>query len=189
LCIQSDQNVTATPSYPLSYLMPRLHLAVLTTRNDQERICENSFPSFKTQISCLLKLKFLACSMKQAFYPLYKQNIARAWPQQRTFLEAFLSVPSYQTCMYKRGIILSHSISRRRYFCKNIEYFWIFFASWWSKVAWFGQFVVLQINCDIIKLQNYQLWRHLGDVIKLRHLKYVIKMTSQKFSTFESPPP
>jgi len=27
----------------------------------------------------VLKLKFLACSMKQAFYPLYKQNIARAW--------------------------------------------------------------------------------------------------------------
>jgi len=26
----------------------------------------------------IIKLKFLACSMKQAFYPLYKQNIARA---------------------------------------------------------------------------------------------------------------
>jgi len=25
-----------------------------------------------------LKLKFRACSMKQAFYPLYKQNIERA---------------------------------------------------------------------------------------------------------------
>jgi len=27
----------------------------------------------------LLKLKFLACNMKQAFYPFHKQNIARAW--------------------------------------------------------------------------------------------------------------
>jgi len=26
----------------------------------------------------VLKFKFFACSMKQAFYPLYKQNIARA---------------------------------------------------------------------------------------------------------------
>jgi len=26
----------------------------------------------------VLKLQFLACSMKQAFYPLHKQNIARA---------------------------------------------------------------------------------------------------------------
>jgi len=32
--------------------MPRLHLAVLTTRNETWR-SENSFPSFKTQISCL----------------------------------------------------------------------------------------------------------------------------------------
>jgi len=31
--------------------------------------------------------------------------------------------------------------------------------------------VVLQINCDVIKPQVYQLRRHLGDVIKLRHLK------------------
>jgi len=26
-----------------------------------------------------------------------------------------------------------------------------------------------------------------GDIIKLRHLKYIIKMTSQKFSIFKSP--
>jgi len=26
-----------------------------------------------------LKLKFLAYNMKQAFYPLHKQNIVRAW--------------------------------------------------------------------------------------------------------------
>jgi len=42
--------------------------------------------------------------MKQAFYPLYKQNIAWAIQQESTFLEAFLSVPGCQTCMYKRGI-------------------------------------------------------------------------------------
>jgi len=44
--------------------------------------------------------------------------------------------------------------------------------------------VVLQINYDVIKLQEYELLRHFGDVIKLRHLKYVIKMTSQKFFHF-----
>jgi len=57
------------------------------------------------------------------------------------------------------------------------------FASWWAEVACFGQFVVLQINYDVIKLQKYQLWRHVGDVIKLRHLNYVIKMTLQTFSS------
>jgi len=30
-------------------------------------------------------LKFLACSMKQTFYPLHKPNIARAWQQENTF--------------------------------------------------------------------------------------------------------
>jgi len=28
---------------------------------------------------------------------------------------------------------------------------------------------------NVIKLQKYHLWRQLGDVIKLRHQKYVIK--------------
>jgi len=47
-------------------LMPRLHLTVLTTRNEQH---------------------------------------------ESTFLEAFLSVPGCQTCMYKRGIILPCSVA------------------------------------------------------------------------------
>jgi len=34
---------------------------------------------------------------------------------------------------------------------------------------------------------NIQLWRHFDDVIKLRHLKYVIKMTSQFFPIFKPP--
>jgi len=42
--------------------------------------------------------------MKQAFYPLCKQNIVRVLQQESTFLETFLSVPGCQTCMYKRGI-------------------------------------------------------------------------------------
>jgi len=54
----------------------------------------------------VLKLQFLACSMKQAFYQLHNQNIARDWQQESNFLEAFLSVPGCQTCMYKRGITL-----------------------------------------------------------------------------------
>jgi len=37
------------------------------------------------------------------------------------------------------------------------------------KLRDFGQFVVLQFNYDVIKLQECQLWRHVGDVIKLRH--------------------
>jgi len=48
--------------------------------DDQERnVCENTFPN--------LKLKFLACYMKQAFYPLYKQNISRVWQQESTFFK------------------------------------------------------------------------------------------------------
>jgi len=50
-------------------------------------------------------------------------------------------------------------------------------------------FVVFQTHCDVIKLQEYQTWRHFGDVIKLRHQKYVIKMTSQIFSIFKPPYP
>jgi len=42
--------------------------------------------------------------------------------------------------------------------------------------------VVLQIDYDVIKLQEDQLWRYFNDVIKLSHLKYDFKMTSQKFS-------
>jgi len=56
-----------------------------------------------------------------------------------------------------------------------------FFASWWSNVAWFGQFVVLQINYDIIKLQKYQLWR------PLPNLCYQNDVT--KFFDFQAPSP
>jgi len=40
--------------------------------DDQERN-----PMFVKTAFQVKKLKFLACSMKQAFYPLHKQNIAR----------------------------------------------------------------------------------------------------------------
>jgi len=43
--------------------------------------------------------------MKQAFYPLHKQNIVRAWQQENTSLQTFRSVPDCQTCMCKRGIM------------------------------------------------------------------------------------
>jgi len=46
--------------------------------DDQER----NLTFVKTAFQ-VLKLKFLACSMKQAFYLLHKQNIARAWQQER----------------------------------------------------------------------------------------------------------
>jgi len=34
----------------------------------------------------VLKFKFHACSMKQAFFPVHRQNTARAWQQEKTFL-------------------------------------------------------------------------------------------------------
>jgi len=40
-----------------------------------------------------------------------------------------------------------------------------------SYVIW--PILVLQINYDVIKFQEFQLSRHFGDVMKLRHLKYV----------------
>jgi len=43
--------------------------------------------------------------MKQAFYPLRKQYIELAWQQENTFIQAFISVPGCQNCMYKRGIM------------------------------------------------------------------------------------
>jgi len=61
--------------------MPRLHLAVLTTRNETWRLWK--------QLS-----KF----------PHHKQKIARAWQQESTFLQAFCLVSGCQTCMCKRGI-------------------------------------------------------------------------------------
>jgi len=48
--------------------------------------------------------------MKQTFYLLHKQSIARAWQNESTFLEAFLSVPGSQTFMYKCGISLIYLI-------------------------------------------------------------------------------
>jgi len=51
-------------------LMPRLHVADLTTRNENLTFVKTAFQ--------VLKLKFLACRMKQALYPLHKQTIACA---------------------------------------------------------------------------------------------------------------
>jgi len=65
----------------------------------------------------VLKFKFLAYSMQQAFYPFYKQNIALAWRQENTFIQAFCSVTGCQTCMYKRGI--NESIFKNRMFELN----------------------------------------------------------------------
>jgi len=44
--------------------------------------------------------------MKQAFYPLHKQNIARAWQQESTFLEAFLSVPVVKRACVNEALVL-----------------------------------------------------------------------------------
>jgi len=49
-------------------------------------------PTFVKTTFQVLKLKSLACNIKQTFYHLHKQNIARAWQQKSTFLKAFLSV-------------------------------------------------------------------------------------------------
>jgi len=63
---------------------------------------------FMKTASPILKLKFLACSMKRAFYPLHKQNITRAWQQENAFTQAFRSVPDCQVCMCKRGVKTKH---------------------------------------------------------------------------------
>jgi len=63
------------------------------------------------------KLKFLACSMEQAFHPIHKQNIARAWQQESTFLQAFRSVPGFQTCMCKRGITFLYTNKQHSQLC------------------------------------------------------------------------
>jgi len=77
--------------------------------DDQER----NLTFVKTDFQ-VLKLEFFGCSMKQAFYPLHKQNIARVFSsfftsfiyiqQENTILQAFRSVSGCQTCMCKRGI-------------------------------------------------------------------------------------
>jgi len=50
--------------------MPRFHLTVLMTKKERKL----TYVKMAFQV---LKLTFLACSMKQAFYSLQKQNIAR----------------------------------------------------------------------------------------------------------------
>jgi len=69
--------------YSENILRSRLINAAFTLSgcDDQER----NLTFVKTAFQ-VLKLQFLACSM------------------ENTFLEAFLSVPGCQTCMYKRGI-------------------------------------------------------------------------------------
>jgi len=45
---------------------------------------------FVKMVFQVLKVKFLAYNKKQAFYPLHKQNVERAWQQENTFIEAFV---------------------------------------------------------------------------------------------------
>jgi len=54
----------------------------------------------------ILKLKFHACSMKQAFCPFHKRNMARS--HENTFVQVFAAVPGCHTCMCKRGISLTN---------------------------------------------------------------------------------
>jgi len=56
--------------------------------------------------------------MKQAFYQLHKQNIARTWQLESTLLQAFGSVPGCQTCMCKRGINLGNPNPTVLYFIR-----------------------------------------------------------------------
>jgi len=63
--------------------MPRLHLAVLTTRNETWRL------QYEASFLSTLQTKYCASLTTRKY-----------------FLEAFFSVPGCQTCMYKRGISL-----------------------------------------------------------------------------------
>jgi len=64
-------------------LMPRLHYGF----DDQERILNILKTNFQ-----VLKLKFHACSMKQAFYPLHKLNIARTLQHEISLAQFFARV-------------------------------------------------------------------------------------------------
>jgi len=52
----------------------------------------------------VLKLIFLAYSMKQTLCSLHKLKIAQVWEQENTFIQALRSVPGCQTCMCKRDL-------------------------------------------------------------------------------------
>jgi len=52
----------------------------------------------------------------------------------------------------------------------------IFFVSQWSEVAWFGQFMVLKIDYDAVKLRKVTY-----DVVLWRHKDYVTENTSSKW--------
>jgi len=51
------------------------------------------------------------------FYTLHKQNIARAWQQENTFLQAFFSVPSGQKFNAAKFSCLPASANRYIYHC------------------------------------------------------------------------
>jgi len=57
--------------------------------------------------------------MKQAFSPLHKRNIARAWQQENTFIQAFRSVTGCQTGMCNRGIRQKGTWFKIRFFKRN----------------------------------------------------------------------
>jgi len=67
--------------------------------DDQER----NLTFVKTDFQ-VLKLKFHACSFKQAFYLLHKLYIAWPWQHKNAFIQPLRSVPGCETCMCKRGI-------------------------------------------------------------------------------------
>jgi len=85
-------------------------LALLRTNNEYAAFTLNDFDYQKRNLMFVkmtfqvFKLEFLVCCMKQAFYPLHKQNIAQAWQQENIFMQAFRSVPDCLSCMCKRGI-------------------------------------------------------------------------------------
>jgi len=61
------------------------------------------------------------------------------------------------------------------------------FVYQWSEVAWFGQYG-LKIDYDTVKLQKATYYVNFMTLSRLRHRKYVIKMTSQFFPIFKSLP-
>jgi len=62
--------------------------------DDQER----SLSIAKTDFQVLI-LKFHACNMKQAFYPLHKLNIVRVWQNENTFIQFSFRFLVIQPCM------------------------------------------------------------------------------------------
>jgi len=115
ICSEGIQCFLFTLSHFIRHICYVIYYAAFTLSSFDNQ--ERNLTFVKTAFQ-VLKLKFLAFSRKQTFYLLHK-HIVRAWQQESIFLEAFLSVPGCQTCMYKRGISIWIIINLKQHLAHN----------------------------------------------------------------------